>query len=346
MSDIFQIAKIVFGLGRALLYGWILPSAINVFVFFLFVLPSLLGTKLVSDLIRAGAVIQLLVTLGASALIGLLLNALQVPLYRVLEGYVLLPSWIATKRRDHHVRAKHLLQDRLEAIRLRTLSEASRLEAPEDKRRLAELDADPKVSKFTQRDQAQTLVQRAILRERLRRYPVDDAQVAPTRLGNAIRRLEEYAWQRYRLDSHALWYELAAVAPKESREQVDLARASADFYVCLLSGNLLVAASALISLSAHDAHYSTLLTTAAVIIVVSPLWYGRAVLATDDWELAVRAMVNVARRALAEALGLQIPKELSREREMWLLYGRFVRRPYDSNSPSKLDEFRAASGNG
>lgn len=55
-------------------------------------------------------------------------------------------------------------------------------------------------------------------------------------------------------------------------------------------------------------------------------------------ELATRALINVVRKPLAVALGLQSPGKLSREREMWSQYGRFVERPYDS---SKLDEFRA-----
>ena len=71
---------------------------------------------------------------------------------------------------------------------------------------------------------------------------------APTRLGNAIRRLEEYGHNRYRLDSQALWYELTAAAPKQLSQQVDTARAGVDFFVCLLYGQLLAAATALASL--------------------------------------------------------------------------------------------------
>lgn len=172
--------------------------------------------------------------------------------------------------RRHHVHAKHILQERLEAIFLRTLDDKSL--TPEDKQRLKELAACRKVNRHAKRDQARTTVQQATLQERLSRYPVDDEQVAPTRLGNAIRRLEEYGYDRYQLDSQTLWYELTAAAPKPLSRQVDTARAGVDFFVCLLYGQLLVAVAALGSLGAADAHYLTLLVTALVLLALALIW--------------------------------------------------------------------------
>jgi hypothetical protein len=238
------------------------------------------------------------------------------------------------------LRIKHLLRDRLDAIRLQTLNDQSRLERSDDKQRLAELSADPRVKRFAKRDQARTTVQRAMLRERLRRYPIDDAQVAPTRLGNAIRRLEEYGYNRYRLDSQALWYELTSAASKELNQQVDAARVGVDFCVCLLYGQLLVAAAALASLAAPRPHYSTLLVTALVLVGLTPAWYQLSCVGTDDWALAVRALVELGRKPLAEGLGLRPPDELDKERKMWRIYCRMVRQPYDASRAAALDEFR------
>lgn len=341
MSD---IAKGILGAGWSLVAGWILPTAINVLVIGFFVLPSLHGLSLVNDLARATTAERSLAGLGASVVIGLMLSALQAPLYRVLEGYVLWPPRLARRSRSRWMRDKQLLVDRLDLTRLQSLEAHGRLKEPSDKTRLATLAVDPRVQRFAQRDQERTAVQQALLRERLRRYPVDDAQIAPTRLGNAIRRLEEYGYQRYRLDSQALWYELTAVAPKQLSQQVDAARAGVDFFVCLLYGNLLVAVIALASLSVLHPHQSTLLLTAAVMIVLSMLWYRLAVATTDDWALAVRALVDVGRKPLAEALCLHLPGELDQEREMWRRYGRFVRQPYDEHRPARLDEFRAVEG--
>jgi hypothetical protein len=336
MSD---IAKSILGGGWSFVAGWILPTALNVFLFGIFVLPSLHGISLADELSHANIGQRSLVALAASVVIGLILSALQVPLYRMLEGYLFWPQWLASRSKDRQLRAKKLVAGRREWLRLRALEAKGPL-TQEDQEKYAALAADRKVQRWAKSDEKRTKVQRALLAERLRRYPVDDGQVAPTRLGNAIRRHEEYGYQRYLLDSQALWYELTAVAPKQLTQQVDAARAGVDFFVCLLYGNLLVALVALISLSNSHAHYLTLFVTSTTLIAVSFLWYRLAVVTTDDWALAVRALVDVGRKPLATALSLNLPKELSREREMWNRYCRSVRQPYDSRRPPDLDEFR------
>jgi hypothetical protein len=334
-----DIAKSILGGGWSLVAGWILPTALNVFLFGIFVLPSLHGISLADDLSRASAGQRSLVALAASVVIGLTLSALQVPLYRVLEGYLFWPQWLASKSRARQVHAKELMASRREWLRLRAL-EAKGTLTREDQQKREALTADPRLLRLAKRDEARTKVQRALLAERLRRYPIDDGQIAPTRLGNAIRRHEEYGYQRYRLDSQALWYELTAVAPKELTQQVDAARTGVDFFVCLLYGNLFVALIALMSLSDSNVHFLTLLIASAVLAAISFLWYQLAVVTTDDWALAVRALVDVGRKPLAAALSLNLPQELSREREMWNRYCRSVRRPYDKEHPPDLDEFR------
>ena len=337
MSD---IAKSILGGGWSLVAGWILPTAVNIFLFGIFILPSLHGISLADELSRASIGQRSLAALAASVVVGLILSALQVPLYRILEGYLFWPQGLAGKSRGRQVRAKQFLADRQEWLRLRALEAKGPLKKPEDQKKYAQLAANEEVQRRAKRDEARTKVQRALLAERLRRYPVDEGQIVPTRLGNAIRRHEEYGYQRYVLDSQALWYELTAAAPKQLSQQVDAARTGVDFFVCLLYGNLLVALVALVSLSANHAHYLTLTVTAAALIALSFLWYRLAVVTTDDWALAVRALVDVGRKPLAQSLGLNLPKELSQEREMWRRYCRFVRRPYDDHRPPNLDEFR------
>jgi hypothetical protein len=332
-----DIAKGILTGGWSLVAGWILPTAINALVFGFFILPSLYSISLARHLGHASAQDQTLAVLAVAAVGGLVLSALQTPLYRVLEGYLLWPARIARKRREHYVNSMSILQKRLDAIYFRSLDDP----APEDKQLLAELEADPDVSRFAKKDQARTTVQRALLAERLR-YPVDDKQVAPTRLGNAIRRHEEYGYNRYQLDSQALWYELTAAAPKPLSRQIDSARAGVDFFVCLLYGQLLVAVTALASLGAPHPHYWTLLVTAAVLVALTLVWYRLAWVNTDDWALAVRALVDLGRKPLAENLGLRLPRELDREREMWLRYCQMVLWPYDEDRAALLDEFRIA----
>ena len=124
MSD---IAKGILSGGWSLVAGWILPSAINALIFGFLVLPSLHGISIVSHLSGSGVSERSFAVFGVAVVGGLTLSALQAPLYRVLEGY-LWPFGIARLRQSHHVRAKHLLQDRLDAIHLRALDSRSQLE--------------------------------------------------------------------------------------------------------------------------------------------------------------------------------------------------------------------------
>jgi hypothetical protein len=229
------------------------------------------------------------------------------------------------------------MEKRLKAIDFRNLEKPTSA----DNQELADLEAERKVSRFLNQRKSLTALQQSLLTEQMR-YPVADDQVAPTRLGNAIRRLETYAYDRYQLDSQALWYELTAVAPKPLRQDIDRARAGVDFFVCLLYGQLLVAAAALVSLGAPHPHDVTLVVTAAVLIVLTPVWYRLAWATTDDWASAVRALVDLGRKPLAESLGLSLPRELDREREMWLRYSQMVLSPYDADYAADLDEFRVA----
>jgi len=335
MSD---IAKGILSGGWSLVAGWILPTAINVLMFWFLVLPSLHSVSAADHLSHASATERSLTVFAIAVVIGLVLSALQTPLYRILEGYLLWPGQIARKRIDRQRNRKHLIQDRLDFIRL-SLADKAQL-ASSDESRLAELSQDRRLAGFAKRDKARTTVQRSLLRERLRRYPVNDDQVAPTRLGNAIRRLEEYGFDRYQLDSQSLWYELTAVVPKQVRQQIDAARAGVDFFVCLLYGNLCVAIISLVSLGAPKANSTILLVTFVVLLVLMPGWYRLALTTTDDWALAVRALVDLGRKPVAEGVGLCLPKELEREREMWRRYSRLVRQPHSASRATELDEFR------
>jgi hypothetical protein len=331
MSD---IAKGILAGGWLLVVGWVLPSAINALLLAFFVLPSLYGITLVHDLGQASVGDKTIAVLAAALVGGVVLNALQTPLYRVLEGY-LWPRRLARWRREHYVNIKRVLQKRLEAIYYRAKKEL----APEEEQRLEELESDPEIRQYMERDRNLTTVQAALRRESVH-FPVDDDQVAPTRLGNAIRQFETYGYDRYRLDSQVLWYELTAAAPKELNRQVDATRAGVDFFVCLLYGHMLVAVTALIGLGASRAHTLVLLATAGSLIVLTLVWYRLACINTDEWGFTVRALVNLGRKPLAERLSLRLPGDLQHEREMWLLYTQMVLEPYDDDYADVLDAFR------
>lgn len=336
-----DIAKGVLGGAWTLLVGWILPTALNLSVFFFAVAPSLRHTGPVERLWPTTQANATLLLLATSVLLGLVLSALQNQLYRILEGYLLWPGVAyqhgCTRRRQD----KWNLQDRLKLMRLERREQRQDGTLPAVATAdLALLRANPRIARAARRDRRRTAVQRALLRETLARYPIDDGQIAPTRLGNAIRRFEEYGYDRFRLDTQVLWNELTGTAPEQVRRQADLARTNADFFIALLSGHAVVAAAAASALGSARADTPLLLVTAAALCCLIPLWYRSTVVAVDEWAAAVRALVNVGRKPLAESLGLTLPPDLDAERTMWALVTKLSRLPYNERRAA-LDTYRS-----
>ncbi|MEU3772033.1 hypothetical protein AB0F11_02240 [Streptomyces sp. NPDC032472] len=303
-----DIAKGVLAGGWALLVGWLLPTAINVTLFIVLVMPSLQGkgysAKAVED--SAGDV---WLVIGAVIMAGLLLNALQTPLYRMLEGYLFWPQWahdfgrwLQKKRRARLDKKVGKLQKAINEGKSRAL----RLGITEEKRAL---------------------------------YPVDEDQVAPTRLGNAIRQFEEYSFNRYQLDTQTLWYEISAVAPKEVSRQGDVARSTVDLFVCLLFGHILVSLAALGAALSGAQNKPILWITFAGLVVLSRMWYHVACTSAAEWSATQQALANLGRKPLAKALGLELPADILEERRMWSRVTLFVQDAY-VDGQHDFSEFR------
>jgi hypothetical protein len=335
-----DIAKGALGGAWTLLVGWVLPTALNLAVLTTTLLPSLRRVPPFAHVWGLAEGRGALAFLTASLMLGLVLNALQNPLYRILEGYLLWPSSAYAYGCRRHRAIRRCLADRLLLMRLERRAADADLSAL-DRADLTLLRHSPHLTRYRGLDRRSTVTRRSLLQERLARYPVGDGHLAPTRLGNAIRRFEVYAHDRYQLDSQLLWNELTATAPEQARRQVDTARTSVDFFVCLLYGHLAVLFAAAVTLTATATATGrpAAASTAVVLAALVPVWYRCAVSATDEWAAAVRALVNVGRHPLAASLGLDIPKELAAERVMWSLVSRIPRIPYHEHAAA-LDHYR------
>jgi hypothetical protein len=315
----------------ALVAGWILPTALNLIAIGVLIVPSVdHGPAAAIDALSVETKAALLA--AAAVVGGLVLNMLQTPLYRILEGYLGWPQFAFERRKDAHRSHKHRIIERISLIksyRELTLEPGAKLPA--------------KFEAMPRRDMRRSAPQRALLREELRRYPVDDDQVLPTRLGNGIRRLEEYGWNRYRLDSQRLWSRLIAVVPEPVRKQVDSAQIGVDFFVCLLYGHVVVAVIAAAAVVAEQGYWPTLAAAVVLPLALVPLWYRLAVSTTDQWAAAVQALVDLGRHPLATAYGLAMPDTLEEERTMWERVSRFASREYDEARGQLLNEFREQS---
>jgi hypothetical protein len=223
-----DLLKGLTGGGWASLFAWILPSAIGVTLLWFLVVPELGPLAMVktvnnfSDGGIAGALV------GASAALGVLLNAASTPLYRLLEGYLLWPRWLQSMRRFAHIRKRHELVKQLKGRGW----------------------------------------QYGLALEALARYPNDAAEVTPTRLGNAIRAFEMYGKTRFNLDSQTLWSELNAVVPKSLQVELDRSRALVDFFIAALYVSILLGAFALAAWLRHRSSASLPITAVASLLSI------------------------------------------------------------------------------
>ena len=303
-----EIAKGILGGSWALVSGWILPSSLGMSFFGLMVLPSLVNVPPFGGIAGASPANKAIVLLVASVILGLTLSTLATPLYRVLEGYLLWPGSWKVKRIEVH-----------KASRQRAANEVERLRGVD-----GILD-----------------LQGALALERFHRYPDDVRQIAPTRLGNAIRRFEYYSYDRYQLSSQLMWNQLRGSAPESIPKAVDEARAGVDFFVCLLYVSGAVSLGALLAMLGDDAQVVTLLGCSLIGALVVLLCYPAAVKATDAWASAVRAMVDLGRVPLSKDLGLQMPSTLEEERKMWLQVGWFLGYRFHPDAAALIDPYRA-----
>jgi hypothetical protein len=333
-----DVVKGVLGGAWTLLVGWILPSALNMVVLLFAVAPVRRNVPWIHSIWPTTTTGLSLLTVTASVVLGLIISALQNPLYRILEGYLLWPPQAFARGCMRQRTIKDGYADRLALLRLRHVATIRPL-APDEQEQLAALLADSRIARTRVKDELLTVAQRGLMRERLDRYPINDQQILPTRLGNAIRRMEEYGHNRYCLDTQVLWNELAGTVPDQVRRQADLARTSVDFFVALLYGHAVVAVLALLTLPVHHVDHAIPLVAAIALLVLIPVWYRSAVVATDEWTAEVRALVNVGRQPLAAALGLQLPRTLDAERAMWTLVCKMSKLPYDERA-ARLYTFR------
>jgi hypothetical protein len=138
-----------------------------------------------------------------------------------------------------------------------------------------------------------------------------------------------------------MWNALVGVVADGVQKRVGASRVGVDFFVCLSYGQLILAVCGAAALAAAPGYQAGPILAIALPVVLIPLWYRLAVEATDEWAAAFRSLVDIARKPLAEALGLAFPATLEEERRMWELASRLSRRAYAA-SDVELDKFRAS----
>lgn len=297
--------------GWPFLVGWVFPSVLSVTIFGAFIEASNQKTPVLS-LLQLSTGSQAVTVVVAAFAFALLLSAVQTQLYRLLEGYYF-PARLQVARQNHHRQQRDNLR--------KNLKNAAR-DSP----------CPP--------GQALRL---GLLSERLRRYPIDRDQIAPTRLANAVRAFEVYGWHHFCVDSQTLWYELISVAPERTRADVERARAGVDFFVALVYLSALGGTVSIIMGFLPGEPVLGLIVLGVAALCLVPLWYELAVRSTDNWYQAIQALVNLGRKPLAESLNLALPSTIEAERKMWRSVGWLVKARYDNQVSKLLQPFSGAT---
>lgn len=264
--------------------AWLTPSVLSLGLFALFVFPQASELPVLSTIwsVTSGSFAASAVVFSFFAFLSAVLFAYtSLPIYRVLEGLTG-PSWVRRRLLRKQVRTW---------FRLRELQRRQ--------------DLGLRVSDW-------------LMAERVLSYPRDREALRPTRFGNALAAMENWGYERYRLDSQALWYELMGVSTEATRRETEESRSPVDFFVSSVAHFSVLAATSLL-LGALTMDASVLWVVALSVLLVT-FSYHRAIQQIGDWAGSIKAMVALGRRPLASQLGLRIPRTLEREREMWDLH--------------------------
>jgi hypothetical protein len=261
---------------------------------FVNLIPALLAVGIVETLIVAGApdqapdVYRLLRRIAeygwagaagltiGAVLLALLLEPLELATIRFLEGYWRPSGWLG-RVAVIGIWIQERRRSRLRWIRNNATDEAQKREAV---LRLAEL-------------------------PRLR-------PLLPTHLGNTLRGVEEQAGLPYELDALVAWPRLFDALPEQTLKQVAQGRNQLDTAarLCLSLG-----ASAVVSVGLLARHSWWLLAPAAMVLLAA-VAYRAAVAAAGIYGTSVFAAFDVHRLRLLQLMRVEVPRNLSEEREL------------------------------
>ena len=314
--------------GKAFAVGFLLPAA--AFAFGLAGLMARFGSirdpvsRLFEAKIADVAVSVLLLWLGAVCLL-----ALNRPILRLMEGYgsfnPLRPLRVITVRRY-----------------TRLSSRAAALQKAMDQ-------ATKAGSRLTEIERAErSMITRVLAND----YPDQEQYVLPTSFGNVMRAYEVYPRVVYGLEGIQSWNRLVAVLPDGFRTQIEDAKSQTDFWVNMrvVSILLLVIYAVLAWPQSHIASFWPLIrvkhlwmaeVTTAVAVISIPCATSMA----REWGGLVMSAFDLYRSDLAKTLGLDLPRSIEHERQMWTAFSQMTvyrsRRGADS-----LGVFRTKEGSG
>jgi len=172
-------------------------------------------------------------------------------------------------------------------------------------------------------------------------FPEQRRLLLPTRFGNVVRAFERYPQVIYSIDAITTWARLQALIPQAYAGLLDDAKAQLDFWVNLWFGFSVLALGAL-GLLAYSRQWSlTLVFMAALVVAVIAAKVGQT--AAAQWGAFVKGAFDLYRGELCKQLGLEMPRSVESERQMWTRISQtfLFRRPEYADA---LTRFRPLKG--
>lgn len=295
--------------GRAFVLGALLPTA--VFAGASAALGFEIGpglSRTLNDWAKLSGTLQTLAILAALVVLIVLaymLYNLQYAITRLFEGY-----WPRRLRRIRNRRAAYHLS------RWRTLEARA--------------------------TQATPWEANEIYAEQLAYYPPRTHldKMMPTRLGNILRAAELYPYDRYGIDSAIVWTRLRPLLKPNAIESLEGWRLARDFMLlmCLFSAAFSVVWCPVLAAQ----HRWVLCLVSAIGVPVALVCYSVAVQSALAYAEQLRAIFDLHRHRLLEALRRPIPGDAVAERLEWLRLSRFFYRNLPLPTPEPAPAESAA----
>lgn len=154
-----------------------------------------------------------------------------------------------------------------------------------------------------------------IMKELAEHFPDDERWLLPTAFGNTLRAFETFPRVMYGFEAIDGWSRILAVVPEEYRILIDNAKTQVDFWVNMgfVSALLLVE---YLGITYYQGSFEAiwLLVLIALALLIAPY---RARRVAVEWGDLVKAVFDLYRFDLLDALGIERPASREEERVIW-----------------------------
>jgi hypothetical protein len=269
-----------------------------------------------------------LMTLG---FVAYLLDAANLSIIRLLEGYPL----------RHYPPFRNWQNDNAQFVKesyafIHALEEA--IVGLDKKIKRTKKDSPQLAELYRLKQEAQNK-RRALLRQVSQRYPEDPSLVLPFEFGNIIAAAEYYPKKTFGMHAVVLWPFLSPILTKKDYAQFFLRERSVMDFLVNLSVTLLLFDFLLFFVEATWVGIGMSLLIKVILVLLACLfllWLSRQ--AAANWGLVIQTAFVLFRHDLHDSLGLRRPKDFGSEQEQWKAVSNFLRADNSNDRQKQLGE--------